>query len=99
VLIAAGQGKDEPPFDDAAKAKLRAQALLCLKAELTVTADRPGKRQDHRSGPRHLPGLLEKLAESAPDAGSFQAELARHFAERRQSSAGERSPHASPRAL
>ncbi len=35
ALAAAGQGKDEPPLDDAAKAKLRGQALDWLKAELT----------------------------------------------------------------
>src|SRR5262249_53904826 len=34
VLAAAGQGQDEPPLDDAAKAKLRRQALDWLKAEL-----------------------------------------------------------------
>ena len=33
---AAGQGSDEPPLDDAAKTKLRGQALDWLKAELTV---------------------------------------------------------------
>src|SRR5262249_22730595 len=31
-----GKGKDEPPLDDAAKAKLRGQALDYLKAELAV---------------------------------------------------------------
>ena len=36
ALAAAGQGKDEPPPDDAAKAKLRRQALDWLKAELTA---------------------------------------------------------------
>jgi len=36
TLAAAGQSKDEPPLDDAAKAKLRRQALDWLKAELTV---------------------------------------------------------------
>jgi tetratricopeptide (TPR) repeat protein len=36
ALAAAGQGKDEPPISDAAKAKLRGQALGWLKAELTV---------------------------------------------------------------
>jgi serine/threonine-protein kinase len=33
---AAGQGKDEPPLDDAAKAKLRGQALRWLKADLAA---------------------------------------------------------------
>ncbi len=36
ALAAAGQGKDDPPPDDAAKAKLRGQALDWLKAELTT---------------------------------------------------------------
>ena len=36
ALAAAGQGKDEPPLDDAAKAKLRRQALDWLKTELAV---------------------------------------------------------------
>jgi WD40 repeat protein/tetratricopeptide (TPR) repeat protein len=36
ALAAAGQGKDEPPLDDGAKANLRRQALDWLKAELTV---------------------------------------------------------------
>jgi hypothetical protein len=35
-LAAAGQGQGEPPLDDAAKAKLRRQALDWLKAELTA---------------------------------------------------------------
>ncbi len=37
-LAAAGQGQEDPPLDDAAKAKLRRQALEWLKAELTVWA-------------------------------------------------------------
>jgi hypothetical protein len=32
--MVAGQGQDEPPLDDAAKAKLRRQALAWLKTEL-----------------------------------------------------------------
>ncbi len=36
ALAAAGQGKEEPPLDDAAKAKLRRQALDWLKADLTA---------------------------------------------------------------
>ena len=36
ALAAAGQGQDEPPLDEAAKAKLRRQALDWLKAELTA---------------------------------------------------------------
>jgi formylglycine-generating enzyme required for sulfatase activity/tetratricopeptide (TPR) repeat protein len=81
VLLAAGQGKDEPPFDDAARARLRQQALDWLKAELTVTAERAVKAQIIAAA-APLPGLVEKLAESAPRDGPFQAELARHYAER-----------------
>jgi hypothetical protein len=36
ALAAAGQGQDEPPLDDAAKAKLRGQALDWLRAELRI---------------------------------------------------------------
>jgi len=36
ALAAAGQGKDEAPLDEAAKAKLRRQALDWLRAELAV---------------------------------------------------------------
>ena len=36
ALVVAGQGKDQSPLDDGAKAKLRRQALDWLKAELTV---------------------------------------------------------------
>src|SRR5262249_10720078 len=36
ALAAAGQGQDEPPLDDAARAKLRGQALDWLTAELKV---------------------------------------------------------------
>jgi hypothetical protein len=36
ALAAAGKGKDEPPADDAAKAKFRGQALDWLKAELAA---------------------------------------------------------------
>ena len=35
-LAAAGQGRDDPPPDDAAKAKLRGQALEWLKSELVT---------------------------------------------------------------
>ena len=36
VLAATAQGQDEPPLDDAAKARLRQQALNWLKAELSA---------------------------------------------------------------
>jgi formylglycine-generating enzyme required for sulfatase activity len=77
----AGQGKDEPPFGAAAKAKLRRQAYDWLKAALSVTADRAGKARIIAAA-APLPGLVEKLAESARNDGPFQAELARHYAER-----------------
>ncbi len=80
VLIAAGQGKDEPPFDDTAKANLRRQAFDWLKAELNVSADRAIKARIVAAA-APLPGLLEKLVESAPDDGQLQAELGRHHAE------------------
>jgi hypothetical protein len=81
VRIAAAQGKDEPGFDDAAKARLRRQALDWLKVVLTATADRAGKASIIAAA-EPLPGLLEQLAESAPKDGLFQAEVARHFTQR-----------------
>ncbi len=54
ALAVAGQGKEEPPLDDAAKTKLRGQALDWLKAELNAwdrllesgpTQDRPTVEQ------------------------------------------------------
>ena len=80
VLIAARQGKDEPPIDDALKAKLRSQAFEWLKAELPVTVDRAGKTRIIAAA-APLPELLDKLVESASDDGLFQAELARHYSE------------------
>jgi formylglycine-generating enzyme required for sulfatase activity len=82
VLIAAGKDKDGPPLDDAAKAKLREQALAWLKAELNETADR-GVKATVIATATLLPGLLEKLAESMPNDAEFQAELARYYAEGR----------------
>jgi hypothetical protein len=42
ALAAAGQGQDEPPLDDAAKAKLRVDALTLLQAELKACSkDQP----------------------------------------------------------
>jgi eukaryotic-like serine/threonine-protein kinase len=38
ALAAAGQGNDEPPLDEVAKAKLRGQSLGWLRAELTTWA-------------------------------------------------------------
>jgi eukaryotic-like serine/threonine-protein kinase len=80
ALAAAGQGQDQPPLDDATKAKLRGHALDWLKVELRVTANCAGKARIIAAA-APLPDLLEQLAESAPNDGQFQAELARHFAE------------------
>src|SRR5262249_10906505 len=78
AVLIAEQSTEEPPFDEAAKAKLRRQALDWLKAELNVTADRAGKAQIIATA-APLPGLLEELAASAPKDGRFQAELTRHY--------------------
>src|SRR5262249_41486470 len=40
ALAAAGQGQDEPPPEDAAKAKLRLQALAWLRADLALWTQR-----------------------------------------------------------
>ncbi len=45
ALAAAGPGKDEPPLDEAAKAKLRGQALDWLKAEFAART-----KQEPRAG-------------------------------------------------
>jgi tetratricopeptide (TPR) repeat protein len=79
ALAAAGQGQDEPALDDAAKAKLRRQALDWLKAVLSETADHASRAQIIASA-APLPGLVEQLAQSAPNDGPFQAELARYYA-------------------
>ena len=56
ALAAAGQGKDEPTLDDAARAKLRRQALDWLNAELTAL----GKLLD--SGPPQVrPNVVRDL--------------------------------------
>src|SRR5262249_31608306 len=50
ALAASGQGKDMPSLDDAARAKLRRQALDWLKAELTVWTkplDESARRADY----------------------------------------------------
>jgi hypothetical protein len=36
ALAAAGEGKDDPPLDDSAKARWRKQALECLRADLAA---------------------------------------------------------------
>jgi hypothetical protein len=57
VLAAAGQGKDEPPPGDAAKAKLRRQALDWLKAELTVWT-----KQLASGPPQARPAIVQTLS-------------------------------------
>ncbi len=44
ALAAVGQGKEEAPLDDAAKAKLRGQALEWLMAELSAWGKHPSQR-------------------------------------------------------
>jgi tetratricopeptide (TPR) repeat protein len=55
ALAGSGQGRDEPKLDEAAKAKLGAQALVWLKAELTAW-DRVAKTAE--------PGIAELVAKS-----------------------------------
>ena len=52
ALAAAGQGKDDPPPDEAARAKLRGQALDWLKAELVTW----GKVLD--AAPRQIKAMI-----------------------------------------
>jgi formylglycine-generating enzyme required for sulfatase activity/tetratricopeptide (TPR) repeat protein len=80
ALLATGQDKDEAPLDDAAKAKLREQAITWLKADLTTAPDRASKAKIIAVA-SSLEGTLAKLAEAAPNDGQFQTELARHYAE------------------
>jgi WD40 repeat protein/serine/threonine protein kinase len=63
ALAAAGQGSDEPPLDDAAKAKLRRQALDWLRAELTAWA-RPPKSDS----PQPASKLVRKPADLKQDS-------------------------------
>ena len=63
VLAAAGQGKDEPPLDDGAKAKLRRQAFDWLKAELS------GWTELALSGPpQDRPAVAQALAHWRQDS-------------------------------
>jgi WD40 repeat protein len=56
VLAAAGQGLEEPPLDDAAKAKLRGQALDWLKAERAAWG-----RFLESGSPRNGPNVAQNL--------------------------------------
>ena len=87
ILAASGQGKDDPPPDDAAKARLRTLALDWLKAELVAwtkllesgpSQARPGILQtlDHWKVDPDLAGIrdaagLDKLPE--PERKTWQA--------------------------
>ncbi len=82
-LAGCGQGKDDPKPDEAAKAKLRAQALDWLKAELaawktlaTTNKEVVAKTLDHWKQDTDLAGVrdasaLEKLPE--PERKDWQA--------------------------
>ena len=61
---AAGQGKDEPPPDDAARSKLRRQALGWLKAELER-----GKKLLESGPPQSRPLIVSTLKHWRQDAG------------------------------
>jgi tetratricopeptide (TPR) repeat protein len=63
ALAGAGQAKDEPPPDDAAKARLRQQALEWLKAELTAWS----KTLDSGEPP-HAPEIARILGHWEQDA-------------------------------
>jgi eukaryotic-like serine/threonine-protein kinase len=63
ALAASGQGKDEPPPDDAAKARLRQQALDWLKAELSAW-----NRVKLTSGPGNKELVARTLAHWKADA-------------------------------
>jgi eukaryotic-like serine/threonine-protein kinase len=62
-MAAAGQGKDDPPPDDAAKAKLRGQALDWLKAELETWM-----RLLESSRPQARPFIVQTLQHWKADA-------------------------------
>ena len=56
ALAGGGQGKDVPPLDDAAKAKLRRQALDWLQAELAAST-----RHLESGPPQDLPAIAQSL--------------------------------------
>src|SRR5262249_55998131 len=53
LLAAAGQGQNEPPPDDATKAKLRGQALDWLKAELACLGNQLQKHPPPQRAAAH----------------------------------------------
>jgi WD40 repeat protein len=91
ALAAAGKGQDEPPLDDAAKAKLRRQALDWLKIELAVwdklldSAGRPsrstlGRTLSHWQQDTGLAGIRD-VATLAKIPAEEQAALTRFWAD------------------
>jgi WD40 repeat protein/serine/threonine protein kinase len=62
-MAAAGQGRDEPPLDDAAKAKLRRQALDWMSADLTGWG-----RLLESGAPQHQPTVVQILSQWQQDA-------------------------------
>jgi serine/threonine protein kinase/formylglycine-generating enzyme required for sulfatase activity len=64
ALAAAGQGKDEPTLDDAAKAKLRRQALDWLKSELGVWNEFVPGRNDIPVIPGAIPVAYQLVVET-----------------------------------
>jgi len=73
ALAAASQGKDEPPLDDAAKAKLRRQALDWLRAELTVWT-----KQLASAPPQARPAIVQTLShwQKDPDLAGIRVAAA-----------------------
>ncbi|MGO9816149.1 MAG: hypothetical protein ACLP53_35950 [Isosphaeraceae bacterium] len=63
ALAAAGQGRDDSPPDDAAKAKLRQQALEWLKAELAA-----GIKLFESGPPQVRPSIVQTMAHWRQDA-------------------------------
>ncbi|HKB36714.1 MAG TPA: hypothetical protein VKD72_09685, partial [Gemmataceae bacterium] len=63
ALAAAGHGQDEPPLDDAAKAKLRGQALDWLTAELKVW-----NRLVASGPPQNRPSIVRTLSDWQKDS-------------------------------
>src|SRR5262249_6313899 len=75
ALAAAGQGRDEPPPDEAARAKLRGQALAWLKAELTAWGEplESGPAQDREFSVLKLNGWKQDAAlASIRDAAALE---------------------------
>jgi len=72
-LAGVGLGNDEPPPDDAAKAKLRRQALEWLRAELTASTS-----LIESGPPQERPVILQSLQrwQQDPDLAGIRDEAA-----------------------